>query len=282
MKTIYGAILISLALLALACGPKVNAPADVQAIKGMDASFDKPYNAGDAQTLVSGYYTNDAVSMDPYQKALVGKDAIRASFQKYFDQYATEGRDVTEDVRVSGDLAVVRGTYEGKSSLKAGGFSSQVKGKWVGAYQRQPDGSWKCFWEIMNSDLPVGDSLPMGEEEQALLSIERDWANAWQKGDVAFLDKTLGKDWILNADGLVSSKKQSLADIKGKALKFESMALSDMRAIVIGEMAIVCGLDTEKSSNRGKDTSGKYRWTDTFVKRDGRWQCVVTYSTKVS
>ena len=99
---------------------------------------------------------------------------------------------------------------------------------------------------------------------------------------MAFLDKTLGKDWILNADGQVSSKKQSLADIKGKALKFESMALSDMRAIVIGEMAIVSGADTEKSSYRGKDTSGKYRWTDTFVKRDGRWQCVVTYSTRVS
>jgi ketosteroid isomerase-like protein len=282
MKTIYAAILVFLAMLAFACGPKVNAPADVQAIKGMDASFDKPYNAGDAEALVSANYTNDAVRMEPYQKALVGKDAIRTSFQKFFDQYAAEGRDVTEDVRVSGDLAVVRGTYEGKSNLKAGGFSAQEKGKWVGAYQRQPDGSWKCFWDISNSDLPVGDALPLGLEEQALLQIERDWANALQKGDVAFLEKILGKDWIVNADGQVLSKKQDLADVKGKILKYESIAFSDMKAIVLGETAIVNGFDTEKSSNRGKDTSGKYRWTDIFAKRDGRWQCVVTYSTKVS
>ena len=92
----------------------------------------------------------------------------------------------------------------------------------------------------------------------------------------------MGKDWIINSDGQVSSKKQLLADLKGKILKFESMAFSDMKAIVLGENAIVSGADTEKSSNRGKDRSGMYRWTDTFVKRDGRWQCVVTYSTKVS
>ena len=282
MKTLYGAILISLVLLAFACGPKVNAPADVQAVKGIDATFDKPYNAGNAEALVSAVYTNDAVRLEPNQKALVGKDEIKGLFQKYFDQFATEGRDVTEDVRVSGDLAVVRGTYEARSSLKAGGFSAQDKGKWVSALQRQPDGSWKCFWDISNSDLPVADALIPGPEEQVLLQIERDWANAWQKGDVAFLEKTLGKDWILNADGQVSSKKQSLADIKGKVLKFESMVLSDMKAIVIGEVAIVSGLGTEKSSYKGKDISGKYRWTDIFVKRDGRWQCVVTHSTKLS
>jgi ketosteroid isomerase-like protein len=282
MKTIYGAILVSLALLAFACGPKVNAPADVQAIKGMDASFDKPYNAGNAEALVSANYTNDALRMEPNQKALAGKDAIRASFQKYFDQYAAESRSVTKDVRVSGDLAVVRGTYEGKSNLKVGGFSSQDTGKWVCAYQRQPDGSWKIFWEIGNSDLAVADSLPIGEEEQALLSIERDWANALQKGDVAFLEKALGKDWVHNADGQVSPKKQLIADVKGKILKFESMALSDMKPIVLGETATVSGLSTEKSSHKGKDTSGKYRWTDIFVKRDGRWQCAISHSTKIS
>ncbi len=30
--------------------------------------------------------------MEPNQPAIVGKDAIRASLQKYFDQYADEGR----------------------------------------------------------------------------------------------------------------------------------------------------------------------------------------------
>jgi uncharacterized protein (TIGR02246 family) len=282
MKTLYGAILISVVLLASACGPKVNAPADVKAIKNMAAVYDKFWNAGDAEALVSAGYTKDAVRLDPNLKAIVGKEAIRDSFQKFFDLYASEVHNVTEDVRVSGDLAVSRGTYEGKTSLKAGGFSSQEKGKWVCTFQRQGDGSWRCFYNIFSSDLPVGDALIPGPEEQALLQIERDWTNALLKSDIAFLEKTLGKEWIANLDGQVLSKKQDLAELKAKTLKFESMAFSDMKAIVLGETAIVNGLDTEKSSYRGKDTSGKYRWTDIFVKRDGRWQCVVTHSTKVS
>jgi len=43
----------------------------------------------------------------------------------------------------------------------------------------------------------------------------------------------------------------------------------------------VNGLSTEKSSMAGKDTSGQYRWTDVFVKREGRWQCVTGYGAKV-
>jgi ketosteroid isomerase-like protein len=282
MKTIFAVTLCVLPLLFSACAQKVNDPVDVQAIKGMDASFDKPFNAGDAQTLVSGYYTNDAVRMDPNQKALLGRDEIRASFQKYFDQYAAETRSVTADVRVSGDLAVVRGTSEGRSSLKAGGFSSQDKGKWVSVFQRQPDGSWKCFWDIGNSDLAVVDSLPMGEEEQALLRIERDWGEALLKADVASLEKILANDWALNSDGQITKKGQFLAELKSGAMKFESYTYGNMKPVVFGDSAVASGSSIEKAKIKGKDTSGKYHWVDTYMKRDGRWQCVATYGTKVS
>ena len=50
---------------------------------------------------------------------------------------------------------------------------------------------------------------------------------------------------------------------------------------VAGDTAIVHGLWTEKSTLNGKDMSGQYRFTDTFIKRDGRWQAVGTFSTKL-
>ena len=37
---------------------------------------------------------------------------------------------------------------------------------------------------------------------------------------------------------------------------------------------MVQGSDTEKSSYKGKDTSGKWIWMDVFVKRDGKWVAV--------
>jgi hypothetical protein len=43
---------------------------------------------------------------------------------------------------------------------------------------------------------------------------------------------------------------------------------------VIGSVGIVQGSDTEKSSSQGKDSSGKYVWTDIYAKRDGKWMVV--------
>ena len=42
------------------------------------------------------------------------------------------------------------------------------------------------------------------------------------------------------------------------------------------------GSDTEKSTYKGKDSSGKYVWTDVFVERNGRWQAVASQSTKAT
>jgi hypothetical protein len=51
---------------------------------------------------------------------------------------------------------------------------------------------------------------------------------------------------------------------------------------VYGDTAIASGLGTEKSTYKGKDTSGQYRYTDVFVKRNGTWQAVATHGSKVT
>lgn len=54
-----------------------------------------------------------------------------------------------------------------------------------------------------------------------------------------------------------------------------------MKVRVFGDTAIVTGSDTEKSTYNGKDSSGKYIWTDIFVNRKGKWQAVASQSTNV-
>jgi uncharacterized protein (TIGR02246 family) len=280
MKTIYAVIISALLLLFPACARKIDDPADVQAIKDANAAWDKAWNAGDAEALAS-LYTTDAVAMAPNQPAEVGRDAIRASNQEYFDQFRDENRSVVDEVRVSGDLAVARGTQETRTTVRAGGTSFQDKSKWISAYQRQPDGSWKAFWEIYNSDLPVADSLPVGEEEAALLKLEQEWAAASIKNDWTVFDRMFAPDYANNVDGLIMSKKQFLANMKSGAWKIASASPSDLKVLVLGETGIVHGLWTEKGILNGHDTSGTYRYTDIFAKRDGRWQCVTSYSTRV-
>ena len=201
MKSICPISLCILLSLLSGCARKVNDPADVQAIKDANAEWDKAWSAGDA----------DAVAMAPSQPAQAGRDALRISSRKYFDLYSEENRSVVDDIRVSGDLAVARGTQETITTAKAGGTSFEDKSKWISAYQRQPDGSWKILWEMYNSDLPVADSLPIGEDEIALMKIEHEWAAASVRNDWTVFDRMFAPDYANNIDGAIMSIKQCWA-----------------------------------------------------------------------
>lgn len=281
MKTANAGLLCVLLGLPSACAQKVDDPSDVQAIHDTQTTFDMLWNAGDVEGLTTGFYAPDAVRMEPHQPALTGKDAIAAALRKFVDQFTGEGRNVAEEVRVSGDLAVARGTFEGSETLKAGGYAAPFEGKWMTAFQRQADGSWKAIWDIYNTDLPVADALTFGEEELALLQVERDWSEALMQKDTAALSRILATEFQSNYSMVVEDKRQALAALANPGLKYESVIPSDMKPIVFGDRGVVHGRSTWKSSQDGEDTSGGSVWTDVFVKRDGRWQCVTGYGTQL-
>jgi ketosteroid isomerase-like protein len=281
MKKTPIALLALTVALAAACAPKVNDPADVQAVKDTAPAFDKLANAGDAASLASEFYAPDGIRMDPNQPASAGTAAIRAMLEKSFAQSTDSVRNVIDDVRVAGSFAMAKGTFEGTSTPKAGGAAIPVKGKFVTLYERQAGGPWKAVWDIYNSDLPAPGATADGADEQALLQIERDWAVASAANDAAGLDKLMAAEYVGNTDGRITPKKQALADVKSGASKSSSAEASDLKVFVAGDTASVHGQWTEKSTLNGKDTSGTYRFTDTFIKRDGRWQAVATFSTKL-
>jgi uncharacterized protein (TIGR02246 family) len=275
------ALMALVVAVAAACAPKVNDPADVQAVKDTAPAYDKFANAGDAAGLASNFYAADAVRMDPNQPASAGTEAIRASLEKSYAQSSEQIRNVIDDVRVAGSFAVAKGTFEGTSTPKAGGAAAPVKGKFVTLYHKEADGSWKGVWDIYNSDLPAPGATADGADERALMQIERDWAVASAANDAAGLDTLMADEYVGNTDGRITPKKQALADVKSGATKTSSAEASDLTVFVAGDRATVHGLWTEKSIQNGKDMSGQYRFTDTFIKRDGRWQAVTTFSTKL-
>jgi ketosteroid isomerase-like protein len=117
------------------------------------------------------------------------------------------------------------------------------------------------------------------KDEKELLQIERDWTQASLKGDAVALGKILGDDWVGQGPAGTMNKAQALAELKSGENKTDSITLGDMKVRVFGDTAIVTGSDDEKSSYKGKDTSGSYTWTDVFVKRKGHWQAVASQAT---
>jgi uncharacterized protein (TIGR02246 family) len=119
-------------------------------------------------------------------------------------------------------------------------------------------------------------------EIEALKQIERDWSDAQKAGDAEKLSQIIGNDWRgLGYDGNRSTKAETIADLKEGKYKLESFEMGPIDVKILGNVAIVQGSDTEKSTTAGENTSGKWVWTDVFVKRDGKWVAVRSQSAKV-
>ena len=115
--------------------------------------------------------------------------------------------------------------------------------------------------------------------EQALIQMEHDWTDAALKKDASALDKILADDWVGQGSTGTATKAQALAELKSGDNKLDSQTLGDIKVRVFGSTAVVTGSDDEKSSYKGKDTSGHWIWTDVFVKRQGRWQAAASQGT---
>lgn len=119
--------------------------------------------------------------------------------------------------------------------------------------------------------------------EQTLIQMEHDWSEADLHKDAAALKRILADDWIgIDFEGTVLNKQQALVGIVSDSGSLETTVLRDMKVRVYGNTAVVTGIDTETGDYHGKDSSGRYMWTDVFVRRGGRWQAVSSQSTKLT
>jgi hypothetical protein len=126
---------------------------------------------------------------------------------------------------------------------------------------------------------PVYGQAAKADAAEAVKQLERDWLAASKAGDAAKLGQIVADDWEgLGFDGVKATKSEMLANLKSGAAKLESYEVGPMDVKVFGNVAVVQGSDKEKSSFKGKDTSGKWVWMDVFVQRDGKWQAVRSQS----
>lgn len=122
-----------------------------------------------------------------------------------------------------------------------------------------------------------------GSAEQELIKIEDNWATAQVNHDWAFLERTMADDYVQwNPEGVSQTKAELLAWFKSGDYVVVSAVNEDAKARIYGDAAVVTGCWTSKEMLKGKDTGGQFRYTDVFIKRAGRWQCVATHSSRIA
>ncbi len=128
----------------------------------------------------------------------------------------------------------------------------------------------------------AGTAQSATSDGDVLMQLERDSAKAIVSGDIKFIEALEANELIItNPDGSVSNKAEDLAGYKSGKTKVVSAAVSDMKAIVIGDTGVTVGVMSFKGMYQGVAYEGMYRFTDTYVRRDGHWQQIATHASEI-
>ena len=117
--------------------------------------------------------------------------------------------------------------------------------------------------------------------EQELIQLENDWCAADLKGDAAMLGRILAADYTaVGSRGGTDTKASSLASYKDTGSKTTACANSNLKVRIYGDAAVVTGTVTRDGAYKGVAFKNRQMpFTDTFIRREGRWQAVASQAT---
>jgi ketosteroid isomerase-like protein len=139
--------------------PTTDAAVVRQAIEAANAGLIAAMEKGDSLAAAS-FYDPEAWVMPQGMDASMGRPEVEKTFAGLLGNFKIQNMKLQiHDVVASGDLAVETGHYEW-TFVPTKGKPMPDKGKYVVAWRRQADGSWKLFRDIFNNDAPEKAAAP--------------------------------------------------------------------------------------------------------------------------
>jgi ketosteroid isomerase-like protein len=127
-------------------------------------------------------------------------------------------------------------------------------------------------------------SMARGSMAAELKSVEERWEGAFMSHDAKVVEEILADNYVLTNDkGKVLNRRGALKEFKKNTDTLEKATNSDVVVHPINhDAAVVTGMSHEVGKEKGgKSFDRTYRWTDTYVNRNGKWQCVASHVTLV-
>ncbi|HEX8368335.1 MAG TPA: nuclear transport factor 2 family protein [Pyrinomonadaceae bacterium] len=129
-----------------------------------------------------------------------------------------------------------------------------------------------CYASAQNAELEVR-------------KLERAWLDAYEQHDAKAMEAIVADDFTITfTDGSMQTKPQIMNTVKAPRRadspppKFYT---ENVQARVYGDTVILIGRVTSEWQQNGQTTKEQNRYTDTYVKRGGRWQVVASHLSNV-
>ncbi|HKS26765.1 MAG TPA: response regulator [Pyrinomonadaceae bacterium] len=114
-----------------------------------------------------------------------------------------------------------------------------------------------------------------------LMVLERQWADAYKRSNIAVLDSIWAEDFVYTSPfGEVRNKEEAMQMLRSE-ISYEFFVNFDIKGSIFENTAVASGRAVIKGGYNGEDISGEYRYTNTYARREGAWQSIASHIIRV-
>jgi ketosteroid isomerase-like protein len=130
--------------------------------------------------------------------------------------------------------------------------------------------------------LVAQDKPSASNDEIQIKQLERAWNQAEARHDAAAVTNIVADTLTyIDFDGSIMNKTEYVRDVTKTAYQADHLYDEGLNVVVYGDAAVVTGIYRETGTSKGKPYVHRVRFTDTWIKRGGVWQCVASQNTLI-
>lgn len=268
---------ISILLLIIAASMTVAAQcseADKKALKEWDLSWGKAGQAGN-KTALMAFYADDYAGLPGMQTKTAAIDATMKTFEEN-KANPDKADKVTYDhhiISCTPNTATITHRNTVWTANGSGGKPETFYTRSVHFLEKRGG-----KWQVVSN---AGGGL---DDYDVLWYLEQDWNQAVLTKDKAWFEKNYASDFssISSSSGKLLNKLEAVADDTDPKVTMELVETTGMNIRIDGNTAVVTGVfRTKGKDDKGAAFDRKIRYTDTWIKRDGRWQAWASQGTSI-
>lgn len=272
MKTIIAAAIVCVASIAAVAECS---DADRKALEAFDRAWAKAGETGDKVSLMA-IYSDDYMGLPAMQNKASAIEATMQTFEENKTNPNPNPDKVTYDHYIISCTPSTATITHRNTVWTANGTGGKAETFYTRSIHFLEKRGGK--WQVVSN---AGSGL---DDYDVIWYLEQDWNDAIWKKNRDWFEKNFASDFtsISSETAQLMSRKQDIDSTVNDKSTFDMVETTGINIRIDGNYAVVTGTFRLK----GKDEKGmpfdrKMRYTDTWIKRDGRWQAWSSQGTMI-
>jgi ketosteroid isomerase-like protein len=138
---------------------------------------------------------------------------------------------------------------------------------------------------MVAASISAADSAADDKTKGEPVQLERDIGAANVRRDAEFFERVEADEFVFtDSGGGLTTKAEDVGGVRKPVnpdVKLLAYDVDDVQVRLYGDAAVLTGRVTTRQLVKGEERTGRSRFTDVFVRRDGRWQIVAGHSSRI-